>query len=152
MSTVTKRNQSNRSLVNDLWNDPFQQLENRMNQFFRPMLDSKSSEFGLGNYPVDVEEDEESIIIDAELPGFTKDEINVNVENGVLTIQGERLAKDSSGKNKHLNERRFTRVLRSFSLPSSVDGSDVDARLDHGVLQIRLKKTEEAKPRRIEIK
>lgn len=125
-----------------------------MNQLFRGMIDTVSgSDVGLGSYPVDVEEDENAIMIEAELPGFKREEIVVNVENGVLTIKAERSAKEHDLKKKrHMSERRYTRVQRAFTLPRTVDGSDVDAKLDGGVLTLTLKKTEESKPRKIEIR
>ncbi len=92
-------------------------------------------------------------MIEAEMPGFKCNEIDVNVENGVLTIKAERSSKDvSDGKNRHLSERRFTRVQRAFSLPRTVDGSEVDASLNDGILTLTLKKSEESKPRKIEIR
>lgn len=150
--TISRPNES--SQVGRLYDDPFQPLESRMNQLFRGMMDSVGGgETGLGVYPVDVDEDDEGITIEAELPGFKSDEIAVHVENGVLTIKAERQAKSTEGKKKrHMSERRYTRVQRAFTLPRTVDGSDVDAHLEGGVLTLRLKKTEESKPRKIEIR
>ncbi|QEG41752.1 Hsp20/alpha crystallin family protein [Roseimaritima ulvae] len=141
----------NRSEVSRLYDDPFASLENRMNHLFRGMFDSSGGETGLANYPVDVDEDDDQITIEAEMPGFKPDEIDVHLENGVLTIKAERSQKADNGKKKHLAERRYTRVQRSFSLPRTVDGSDVEASLDQGILTLTLKKTEESKPRRIQI-
>lgn len=150
--TMTRPSES--SQVGRLYEDPFQTLEGRMNQLFRGMMDSVGGgETGLGIYPVDVEEDDEGITIEAELPGFKTDEIDVNVANGVLTIKAERQAKSTEGKKKrHMTERRYTRVQRAFTLPRTVEGSDVDAHLQGGLLTVRLKKTEESKPRKIEIR
>ncbi len=140
-----------RSQVSRLYDDPFTSMENRMNQLFRGMFESVGGDSGLANYPVDVEEDDDQITIEAEMPGFKPEEIDVNIENGVLTIKAERSTKEENGKKKHLTERRYTRVQRSFSLPRTVDGSEVQASLDQGVLTLTLKKSEESKPRRIEI-
>ena len=150
--TMARPNDS--SQVSRLYEDPFQTLESRMNQLFRGMMDSVGSgETALGIYPVDVDEDEEGITIEAELPGFKSDEIAVHVENGVLTIKAERQAKSMEGKKKrHMSERRYTRVQRAFTLPRTVEGSDVDAQLEGGVLTLKLRKTEESKPRKIEIR
>jgi HSP20 family protein len=143
-----------RNQVSHLYNDPFPTLETRMNQLFRGMLDSSgAADMAFGPYPVDVAEDDDKIVIETELPGFQQDEINVNVENGVLSINAERKLKHSkAGTKRHLQERRFTRVQRAFTLPRTVDGSDVDAHLDAGILTLTLKKTEESKPRKIEIR
>jgi HSP20 family protein len=152
MSELSTRNRRNQGGIRDLWNDPFRQFGNGLSQFFRQAFEGSGSEITLGKYPVDVEEDGNSIIVEAELPGFKKEEIEVNVESGVLTIKAERMPKESVDKQQHLNERRYTRVMRSFNLPSSIDDSDVDATLNDGVLKICLKKSEAAKPRRIEVK
>lgn len=150
--TMARQNENGN--VGRLYDDPFQSLESRMNQLFRGMIESVGGgDLGLGSYPVDVEEDENAITIEAELPGFKREEIVVNVENGVLTIKAERQPKATDGKKKrHMSERRYTRVQRAFTLPRTVDGSDVDASLDGGVLTLTLKKTEESKPRKIEIR
>ncbi len=143
----------NRGQVAHLYDDPFQSLETRMNQLFRGVFETMGADSGLGSYPVDVDEDDEKITIEAEVPGFKRNEIDVNVENGVLTIKAERAAKDvANGKKRHMSERRFTRVQRAFTLPRTVDGSEVDASLHDGILTLTLRKTEESKPRKIEIR
>lgn len=151
--TMTRQNENGQ--VGRLYDDPFPSLESRMNQLFRGMMDTVGGggDVGLGSYPVDVDEDNDSITIEAELPGFRRDEIDVNVENGVLTIKAERQPKQSDGNRKrHMAERRYTRVQRAFTLPRTVDGSDVDAKLDGGILTLTLRKTEESKPRKIQIR
>lgn len=150
--SMTRQNEN--GSVGRLYDDPFQSLEGRMNQLFRGVFDSVGSgDAGLGIYPVDVDEDENAITIEAELPGFRRDEIDVQVENGVLTIKAERQPKESEGGLKrHMSERRYTRVQRAFTLPRTVDGSDVDASLESGILTLTLKKTDESKPRKIEIR
>lgn len=104
-------------------------------------------------YPVDIRETDEAIVVEAELPGFKKDEIEVSMEQGVLSINAQRkAAEEHKGEQEHLTERRFTRVSRSFRLPLPVDESQVNAQLDGGVLTLTLPKREEVKPRRIEVK
>jgi HSP20 family protein len=111
-----------------------------------------AAEGGLvGMYPVDIREDNDHIYVDAELPGFKRDEINVTLENGVLHIAAERKEEQKKGE-AHLEERRFTRVARSFTLPNSVDENKVDAKYQDGVLRLTLNKREEVKPRKVEIK
>jgi len=103
-------------------------------------------------YPVDIHENENQLVVEAELPGFRKDEVSINVEQGVLTIEATREPHKAEGE-EHLRERRYTRVFRRFSLPSSVDTTaEVDATLDSGVLTLRLPKRDEVKPRKIEVK
>jgi HSP20 family protein len=110
-----------------------------------------------GGYPapygVDVREDVDHIYVEAELPGFAKDDVNVTLENQTLTISAER--KEQSRKPEKgdwlLNERRYSRFLRSFTLPPTVDQQTVNAKLQDGVLNITINKREESKPRKIAI-
>jgi len=103
---------------------------------------------------VDVQEDANEITVAAELPGVNPQDVNVTVENGVLTISGEKNEEREEGKadsNYHMVERRYGRFERSFSLPSTVEADSVKASYENGVLRIKLPKTELAKPRRIEV-
>lgn len=107
----------------------------------------------MGAYPVDIREDDNAVYVEAELPGFAKEQIDVSIENGVLTITAQRDAKtkqDEKGQT-HLHERRFTQVSRSFTLPNTVDAGKVDAKLDNGVLHLKLTKRDEVKPRKITV-
>jgi HSP20 family protein len=99
---------------------------------------------------VDVEETKDHLIFNFEVPGFKNDEIKLNVENGVLTLEGERkFEKEMNEKNYHRVERSYGRFYRSFALPANVDVSHVNANLAEGVLRIELPKKEEAKPKSI---
>jgi len=106
-------------------------------------------------YPnVDIVESETGYNITADLPGLSKEDVKVNVENGVLTISGEKktdVEKREKDKYYHF-ERSYGKFSRSFSLPEHVDSAHIDARYNNGVLEIALKKTEEAKPKAIEVK
>ncbi|MCC7192514.1 MAG: Hsp20/alpha crystallin family protein [Phycisphaeraceae bacterium] len=104
-----------------------------------------------GIYPVDIREDNDHIYVEAELPGFKKEDVEITLENGLLHIVAQRKVEEKKGES-HLAERRFTRVARSFTLPNTVDETKVDARLDSGVLHLTLNKREEVKPRKIEVK
>ncbi len=101
-------------------------------------------------YPVDIHEDTDKLVVEAELPGFNRDEIEINLEQGVLSIDASRAVQKKEG-DVHLNERRYTRVSRRFSLPTSIDESRVQANLDNGILTLTLPKREEVKPRKITI-
>jgi HSP20 family protein len=105
----------------------------------------------LSAYPVDIYDDDHNIYVEAELPGFAKEEIDVNYEAGVLTITATRKQPEREGTQPHLSERRFTRVQRRFTLPTTVDESNVTARLDNGVLHVALKKRAETQRRKIDI-
>ncbi|MEX2670706.1 MAG: Hsp20/alpha crystallin family protein [Phycisphaeraceae bacterium] len=105
------------------------------------------------SYPVDIREDDENIYVEAELPGFEKNEVDVTIENGVLTIDARRKREKAEDKGtQHLQERRFHHVRRSFTMPTSVDTNNVEASLDNGILKLQLHKSEEVRPRRIELK
>ena len=102
-------------------------------------------------YPVDIREDGDHLFVEAELPGFKKEEIDITLENQTLTISAERKpAKDLTGQYL-LNERRFVRFLRSFTLPPTVDEKKVDAKLADGILTIVLNRREETKPKKIQV-
>ncbi|WP_369600549.1 Hsp20/alpha crystallin family protein [Hahella sp. SMD15-11] len=102
---------------------------------------------------VDIEETDEAFLIRAELPGVKKDDIKVTVDNGVLTIQGERkLEKEEKDKKRHRIERVYGSFLRSFTLPDNVNQEDIRADYQDGVLTLHLNKVEPAKPKAIEVK
>lgn len=104
---------------------------------------------------VDVRETKDAIEVVAELPGMRSDDVEVNVENNVLTISGEKKQEVTEGTPEseyHLVERRCGRFERSFTLPRSVDADKIAARFEHGLLTVTLPKAEAAKPRRVEIR
>ena len=139
--------------VRSAWDDPFNVARNFDRALGRMLREDWQDEAELtGSYPVDINEDENNIYVQAEVPGFKRDELDITFESGVLTITGERKVEANGKQQRHLNERRYTRVRRSFSLPTTVDESNVNAKLENGVLHLTLPKREEVKPRRIEIK
>jgi HSP20 family protein len=104
---------------------------------------------------VDVRETKDAIEVVAELPGMRSEDVEVNVENNVLTIAGEKKQEVTEGNPEseyHLTERRCGRFERSFTLPRSVDAEKIGARFDAGLLTVTLPKAEAAKPRRVEIR
>lgn len=110
---------------------------------------------GFAPYAVDVREDADHVYVEAELPGFRKDDVDITLENNTLSIAAERKEEQKQGDGKKgdmlLNERRYTRFLRSFTLPHTVDESKVQAKLADGVLTITLDKREETKPRKVQV-
>jgi HSP20 family protein len=108
----------------------------------------------LAPYAVDVHEDADHFYVEAELPGFGKDDVDVTLEDGVLTLRAEKkIETKQGGDNKqplHV-ERRWNRFERSFTLPAAVNENSVKATLNDGVLTITLDKREEVKPRKIQI-
>ena len=102
---------------------------------------------------VDIVEDEKEYLIKADLPEMRKDEIKVQVENGVLSVSGERKTeKEEKNKKFHRIERSYGHFERSFTVPEDADGAKVKAEFKDGVLQVHLPKTPVAKPKAIEVK
>jgi len=101
---------------------------------------------------VDITEDEKEYLVKAELPGIKKEEVKVCVENGVLSISGERkIEKEEKTKKIHRVERAYGRFERSFSLPEGADGTKITAEFKEGVLKVRLPKAENAKPKAVTV-
>lgn len=137
--------------VRSLWNDPFEAMHKELDQMFNRIGSDGGKADLIGMYPVDIREDDDHVYIEAELPGFHKEEVEVTLEAGVITMTAQRKTQEDKG-TQHLNERRFTRVQRSFTLPTTVDEGKVDASLHDGVLHVKLTKREEVKPRKIEVR
>ena len=141
--------------------DPFRELEDmsaRLNRVFtRPALGTTGGKEHLTVADwvptVDISETDGEYLIKAELPEVKKEDVKVTVEDGVLTIQGERRQeKEEKGKKYHRVERSYGSFVRSFTLPESVDESGVKAEYKDGVLNLHLPKTEKVKPKAIEVK
>jgi len=106
----------------------------------------------LAPYAVDIEEDANCIYVEAELPGFKKEEIDVTLEDGVLTIRAERKSEKKIKERHPLQiERTWTHFQRSFSLPAVVKEDTIKAQLEEGVLKIALERREDAKPHKVRI-
>lgn len=102
--------------------------------------------------PVDIRETEESYVVTAELPGLSKDDISITLENNILKLSGERrFEKDTKEEEFHRIERSYGSFTRAFSLPSRVTTDNVSADFNDGILTITVPKAAEARPRRIEI-
>src|SRR2546427_8201237 len=100
----------------------------------------------------DITEDDKEYLIKAELPEMKKEDVKVTVENGVLTISGERkFEKEEKKKKYHRVERAYGSFMRSFSLPDQADASKVKAEFKNGMLTVHLPKSEKAKPKQIEV-
>ena len=103
-------------------------------------------------YRVDVREDAEHVYVEAELPGLAKEDIEITLEDGVLTIAGEKkIENEEEREGYEVRERRYGKFSRTFELPSVVDEGKVRANLKDGVLLVTLDKREEVKPKRIEV-
>ena len=103
---------------------------------------------------VDVRETEDGLEVTAELAGIRPEDVNVSIENNVLTISGEKKDEVREGNeegNYRLLERRNGRFERTFTLPRAINTEKIDARFEHGLLTVTLPKSEAAKPRKIEV-
>jgi HSP20 family protein len=102
---------------------------------------------------VDITEDDQAYLIKAELPEVKKGDVKVTVENGVLTISGERkFEKEEQNKRYHRIERSYGSFTRSFAVPDDADAAKVAAEFKDGLLTVRLAKSEQARPKSIEVK
>jgi HSP20 family protein len=101
----------------------------------------------------DIVEEKDHLLIRVDLPGLRKEDVNVTLQDGVLTIKGERKAEAASkDATWYLREREVGSFTRAIDLPVAVDTGKIDAHFRDGVLEITLPKAEEAKPKQIEIK
>jgi HSP20 family protein len=139
--------------------DPFRELRNlqdEMTRLFtgsRPVLLGQEDMAHGGWAPnVDIYEDKDRLILEAELPGMKRDDFDISVENNVITLSGERkFEKKTGGDNYHRVERSYGSFTRSFTLPQTVTADGATADFENGVLRVSLPKREETKARKIEI-
>jgi HSP20 family protein len=138
--------------------EPFRELnvlQDRMNRLFRESLregqDESLSTSGFAP-AVDVYEDEHNVTLKIEVPGIDEKDIDVRIENNLLTVHGERkIEKEEKEENYRRVERHYGSFTRTFTLPNTVDTDSVSATYDKGVLKIRLAKKAEAKPKQIKV-
>ena len=143
-----------------IWN-PFQEFENLLERYsqnagrgLRKMSDTDMT-FADWAPSVDIEEEEDKYLIKADLPGVDKKDIEVSLDNGVLSIRGEKRTEKESGEKgskRHRTERFHGTFARSFTLPTQVKADQVNASYKDGVLNLVIPKAETAKPKSIDIK
>ena len=142
--------------------DPFKEMEETHNRLAR-IFGLSPARTGNGGQEamtttqwapsVDIIEDDKEWLVKADLPEVKKEDVKVTVENGVLTITGERkFEKEEKDKKYHRIERSYGNFFRSFTLPDAADGSKVNAEFKDGVLQVHLPKSEKTKPKAVEVK
>jgi HSP20 family protein len=140
--------------------DPFREihsLQDRMNRLFsevarRSPVAEEEMVQGAWVPPVDIFETGDSIVIKAELPGISKEDITLEVKDNTLSIKGEKkFEKDVKEENYHRVERSYGAFQRAFSLPSTVQQEKVKAKFKDGILEVTLPKAEEAKPKQIKV-
>ena len=140
--------------------EPFREMEdlqNRLSTFFSraPMRRGNGKEsITLPEWTplADITEDDREYVIKAELPELRKEDVKVTVENGVLTMSGERkFEKEEKKKKYHRVERGYGSFVRTFALPEDADADKIKAEFKHGMLEVHLPKNEKAKPKQIEV-
>jgi HSP20 family protein len=118
-----------------------------------PVLSRGARSTGVWVPPVDIYENPDGLVIRADLPGLAKEEVKINLEGNVLTLQGERKSGiESKERAYHRTERPAGRFNRSFTLPVDLDTHSIEATFTQGVLTIKIPKSAEAKPRTVEIR
>jgi HSP20 family protein len=142
------------------WWDPLRDLsgiQDKMNQLFEDTFSrtrgrDEALAKGMWTPAVDIYETEDSVVVKAELPGLEKDQIGVEIKDGILSLRGERkFEKEVKEENYHRIERSFGSFHRSFSLPTSVEQDRISARFKDGVLEVQLPKKAQAKPKQIKV-
>jgi HSP20 family protein len=139
--------------------EPFRELsslQSEMNRLFNSMFDAPPGNGGNAARrwmpAMDLVETEDHFVLRADLPGMSEDDIKIELEDNTLTVSGERKAEhESKGEGYYRVERAFGTFSRSLTLPRGTDPEGVTAGFDKGVLEVRVPKPEERKPRRIEI-
>lgn len=140
--------------------DPFRELRSLQDDVNRLFItafprnfDNEQMSRGAWNPNVDISENEHAIVLEAELPGMKLENIDLSIENNVITLRGERKFENKQEKeNYHRVERSYGSFTRSFTLPRTITGEDAQADFQNGVLRVTLPKREETKARKIEIK
>ncbi|MEX2532043.1 MAG: Hsp20/alpha crystallin family protein [Gemmatimonadota bacterium] len=139
------------------WPGGWQELEemtNRLNRVFDDLPAVDGGERSTWLPPVNIEETKEELVLTVELPGMGQEDVEIGLENNLLTIRGEKQHEREEGEERryHLWERRWGSFQRSFTLPRTVSGDDIEATFEDGVLSIHMPKAPEAKGRKIEIR
>jgi HSP20 family protein len=139
--------------------DPFRDLrslQDEVNRLFSTNMSRAFGEEGIArgawNPSVDIYENKDQIVLEAELPGMKREDFDLSIENNVITLRGERrFEKQDDGDNYHRVERSYGSFARSFTLPQTVQADEVSAEYRNGVLRVTMPKREEVKARRIEV-
>ncbi len=141
--TLIKYSRPGRNLVG-------RQFSDIMDEFFNDAVANRGSSF---TPDINISETEKKLSIEVEIPGMKKEDINIGIENGALTISGERKNKsEEDGRKYHRVETHYGMFERSFQLPDNVDEESVEAAYADGILQIDINKKDEKVKKQIEIK
>jgi len=130
---------------------PYHRMMNHRRMFNRMMNDEWSGDTARVAFPLDVKDSNEAYEITAVLPGVSADDLNIQIANNTLTIQGELKVESDEQATYLLRERTAGRFIRSLQLPEAVDSAKVEASLKDGILTLRVPKAEEARPKSIKV-
>jgi HSP20 family protein len=130
-------------------------IQNEMNRLFNSFFDTPAVSRGAVRRwipPMDLVQSDGEFVLRADLPGLSEADVNIEIEDNVLTISGERKSEHSERKDGYYRvERSFGSFRRSLTLPEGVDPDSVKATFDRGVLEVRVPKPEQRQPRKVEI-
>jgi HSP20 family protein len=134
-------------------------VQTEMNRLFNTFFDSRTPSHGAGRAvarrwtpALDVVETDEHFVLRADLPGLSENDVSIEFDDNVLTISGERKSEhEHTGKGYYRVERSFGSFSRSLTLPEGVDADAVKATFENGVLEVRIPKPEQPKPRKVQI-
>jgi HSP20 family protein len=138
--------------------DPWREIDDLFDRYTRAVRQPRAGNQEVattGDWAprVDIAETDKAFVIKAEIPDVKKEDVKVTVDNGVLTIRGERKQeKEEKGKKFHRVERYYGSFTRSFTLPDNVDETKIKASFKDGILNLQIQKTEETKPKVIDVK
>jgi HSP20 family protein len=136
--------------------DPFQDLlalQDEMNQVFGRARQGQAGTGRVWAPALDISERKDAYVVTVEVPGVSPDDLDITLEDGLLTIQGERqFTSESSEHQYHRVERRYGAFRRSITLPSQVQADAIEASFENGVLEVIVPKAEEAKPKKISVR
>ena len=146
-------------IMNIVRYDPFRELrslQDEMTRLFTGVAPASSGSedmpYGAWSPRVDIFENKDNLVLEAELPGMSRDDFELSFENNALTLKGERkFEKKTDGENYHRLERSYGAFTRSFTLPQTVTAEGAKAEFNNGVLHVSLPKREDTKARKIEI-
>jgi HSP20 family protein len=144
-----------RGFRNLLGTEPVYSLQQRFNRLFEEMFPFATEPISMAGWSpsCDIYETDNEIVVKAEIPGVKKENIKLSMQDNVLTLTGERKFEEETKKENYMRvERGYGKFTRSFSLPSYVDAKKISAEFKDGLLEVKLPKSEEAKPREVEIK
>jgi HSP20 family protein len=136
------------------WNDLYD-LHSQMDQLFSTLQGDSRTTNGGGEFmslPVDIRQTESEFVIEASVPGFKPDEVEVTFEEGMLTIKGQRSSEAEETKGQYVRrERRHASVYRQVGLPAEVRADEISASFDNGVLRVTVPRAQKAQPKRIPV-